>query len=198
MELISIIKEDFDVQVYRMTIYELMYEEIRRKTIKLRDPNKKINDAVKIVGLDKEILLRSIDTLSTSEKKLVQIAISLLSNPELLILEEPFKYLDKNNTKKVLLLMQRIKDQYKKTIVIASNDSEVLYSYTKHIIFINKDIIVEKNTKDFYTDIDFLNENKITIPQIVQFTYLAKKTKKVKIDYHNDIRDIIKDIYKHV
>ena len=29
-------------------------------------------------------------------------------------------------------------------------------------------------------------------------TYLARKDKEVKIDYHKDIRDIIKDIYKHV
>ena len=40
--------------------------------------------------------------------------------------------------------------------------------------------------------------NKFSIPEIIEFTYLAKKKKSVKIDYHKDIRDIIKDIYKHV
>ena len=43
-----------------------------------------------------------------------------------------------------------------------------------------------------------MKRNKIDIPEIIEFTYLAKKQKNVKIDYHKDIRDIIKDIYKHV
>ena len=42
-----------------------------------------------------------------------------------------------------------------------------------------------------------LEKNNIEVPEIVQITYLAKK-KDVRIDYHKDIRDIIKDIYKHV
>ena len=47
-------------------------------------------------------------------------------------------------------------------------------------------------------NLKFLKRNKFDIPDIVMFTYKAKKDKKVKIDYHQDIRDIIKDIYKHV
>ena len=43
-----------------------------------------------------------------------------------------------------------------------------------------------------------LRKSTFDIPDIVEFTHKAKKTKKVKIDYHKDIRDIIKDIYKHV
>ena len=49
-----------------------------------------------------------------------------------------------------------------------------------------------------YQRVDFLKRNKFDVPEIIEFTYLAKKKKAVKIDYHKDIRDIIKDIYKHV
>ena len=59
-------------------------------------------------------------------------------------------------------------------------------------------ILVEGDTKDIFQRVDFLSRNKINIPEIVEFTYLAKKKKNVSIDYHSDIRDIIKDIYKHV
>ena len=45
---------------------------------------------------------------------------------------------------------------------------------------------------------DYIKRNGYKVPEIVQFTYKAIKKKKVKIDYHKDIRDIIKDIYKHV
>ena len=43
-----------------------------------------------------------------------------------------------------------------------------------------------------------MKKNRVNIPEIVEFTYQAKKEKKAKIDYHRDIRDLIKDIYKHV
>ena len=62
----------------------------------------------------------------------------------------------------------------------------------------NLEILVEGDTKDIFQRVDFLSRNKINIPEIVEFTYLAKKKKNVSIDYHSDIRDIIKDIYKHV
>ena len=35
------------------------------------------------------------------------------------------------------------------------------------------------------------------MPNLVKFTMLAK-AKKVKLSYHRDIRDLIKDVYKHV
>ena len=195
---ILFIGKELDIKPYKNTIYELLYEEIKNKKIKLKDPNKKINDAVKIVGLSKEIVTRNTYTLSSSEKKLIQIAIALISNPSMLILEDPFIFLDTINTKKILLLLNRIKDQYKKTIVLATTDSEILYKYTKHTIIINKNEIIEGKTQDIFTNLELLNNNDLQIPEIVQFTYLAKNNKKVKIDYHIDIRDIIKDIYKHV
>ena len=67
------------------------------------------------------------------------------------------------------------------------------------MIFMKDDeVILSGPTDEIYLRVDYLKKNKFEIPDIVQFTYLAKKNKKVKIDYHKDIRDIIKDIYKHI
>lgn len=180
-------------------IMNIMLDYIKRHNLEIKDPIKKIADSLRIVELEEDILKRHISTLSTSEQKKLQIAVSLLSNPEVFVLEEPFKCLDKHSEKKIFMLLQRIKDQFKKNIIIVSNDSNVLYKYTNEMYFIKKDnIVLSGNTKEEYIKVDILKKNKFSIPEIVEFTYLAKKNKNVKIDYHQDVRDIIKDIYKHV
>ena len=196
---ICIVKREFECNYFTNTVYDLMNYEIDRKSISLKNREKKIRDSLVIVGLDESYLLRPISTLSTSEKKIIQLAISLLSNPEVLILEDIFKYLDKNWEKKVIMLLQKIKDQYYKTIILASEESEELYKYTTNlIIYKNNKILISGNTYEIMQRVDFLKKNRINIPKIVEFTYLAKKKKNIKIEYHKDVRDIIKDIYKHV
>ena len=196
---IDIIKEELYDDIYTNTTYDLIKEEIIKRKLKVKDIKKKIHDSLKIVGLEQELLERSINTLSTSEKKLIQLAISLISNKEVIIIIEPFKVLDIIKEKKVWLLIQKLKEQYHKTIVLVSDDCEMLYKYTNHIIIAkNSKILVEGKTTDIYKRVDLLTKNNIEIPEIVEITYKAKKQKKVKIDYHKDVRDIIKDIYKHV
>lgn len=196
---IDIIKEEIEYAPFTENVYQLLAYEIRKKNLILKDAEKKIRDSLKIVELDSELLERNIHSLSSSEQKFLQIAISLLSNPDLIILEEPFRNLDIKNEKKVMSLLQKIKELYHKTIIFVSNDTNMLYKYTSHlVIFKNSKIIAEGNTNEIFQRVDFLKRNKISIPQIVEFTYTAKKKKKVKLDYHKDIRDIIKDIYKHV
>ena len=196
---IIMIKEFIPSFFQNKKIFEYMYYEIRRKNLKLKNPKKKMIDSLKIVGLEIDYLNRNIDTLSSSEKKLVQIGICLMCNPEVIIMEEPFKCFDMKATKKIVMLLQKIKDQYEKTFIIISNDTNMLYRYANHlIIYKNNKILVEGNSKEILERVDFLRKNRITIPEIVEFTYLAKKKKNVKIDYHKDVRDIIKDIYKHV
>ena len=180
-------------------VLNIMIEYIKRHKLEIKDPLKKITDSLKIVSLDESILKRNIQTLSSSEKKLLQIALSLLSNPDLIIFEEPFKCLDKYNEKKLIMLIQRLKEQFQKTIIIASDDSNILYKYTNKMLFIKNDqISLEGKANEVFLDVEYLKKNKFNIPEIVEFTYLAKNKKEVKIDYHKDVRDIIKDIYKHI
>lgn len=196
---ISIVKDEFKYHSFNNTVCDLMTYEIKRKNIKLRNSEKKIKDSLIIVGLDDSYLNRMLNSLSTSEIKIIQLALALISNSELIIIEDIFKYLDKNWEKKVIMLLQKIKEQYSKTIILASENSEEIYKYTTNlIIYKNEKVIASGNTYEIMQRVDFLKKNRISIPKIVEFTYLAKKKKNIKIDYHKDVRDIIKDIYKHV
>ena len=196
---IGIVPLELESNSFCETVYDLMIYEIKRKNIRLKNSEKKIKDSLIIVGLEENYLERKLTTLSSSEKKIVQLAIALISNPEVIVIEDIFKYLDKNWEKKIIMLLQKIKEQYSKTIVLASDTSEEIYKYTTNlIIFKNDKILATGNTYEIMQRVDFLKKNRISIPKIVEFTYLAKKKKNIKIDYHKDVRDIIKDIYKHV
>lgn len=196
---ITILKEKDYLNIHKETIYDLMEYILKQKKIYPKNTQKKIKDSLRIVGLNKEILNRNLVTLSRSETKLLQIAISLLSNPDVLIIEEPFKYLDIKTLKNLMIVLRKMKDQYNKIVIFLSKDIEKIYQNTDNTIIYNKgNVVVQGKTKEVFKDVELLKENKIGIPEIVNFTYEAKLKKSVKLDYHQNIRDIIKDIYKHV
>ena len=97
------------------------------------------------------------------------------------------------------MLLIRLKEQFKKIIILETKNSNILYKCTGYLYIIKNDKIwLEGKTEEIYEKVGLLRKAGVKIPDIVSFTYLAKKEKKVKIEYHKDIRDIIKDIYKHV
>ena len=196
---ISCVSRDLYYYPYLRTVKEYMNEIIKYNKLQIRDPDKKERDSLKIVNLPSSYLERELFTLSSSEKKLVQIAMSLLSNPEIIVFDEPFLNLDLHQEKKFYMLITRLKEQYHKTIVLATNNSNLLYKYTTDMLFLKKHrVFFYGPTSDVYLRVSYLTKNKFEVPDIVNFTYKAKKKYQVKIDYHKDIRDIIKDIYKHI
>lgn len=188
-----------ELNTKQIKVLNLLNDYVIKHKIYVKDPNKKIKDAIKIVGLEESIIEKNVYELSYSEKKILQLAMALLTNPEIIIIDEPFKTLDKVNEKKLIMLLQRLKEQFARTIVILTDDSNILYKYTTDMIFIkNDEILLSGETNEIYQRVDFLKRNRFDIPEIVEFTYIANKKKNAKIDYHKDVRDIIKDIYKHI
>lgn len=196
---VSTIKKSFQKINYLNTIKEHMDFIINYYHLQIKNIEKKEKDSLKIVGLDSSLLDKNITSLSKSEQKKVQIAIGLLSNPEVIILDDPYKNLDNKSRKKIMMVLSKLKEQYHKIIIIGSSNANMLYQYTTKMLFVkNKRIFLEGPTKETYERVDYLKRNGYTLPEIVLFTYKAIKKKKVKLDYHKDVRDIIKDIYKHV
>ena len=195
---VGIVREDYLSSNFLIKVYEYMYYEIRRKRLILKNPKKKIEDSLRIVGLDNTYLNRNVNSLSSSEKILVILAIVLLSTPDIIILIDLFKYFDKTKEKRLLFLLEKIRDDYNKTIILINDDNEVLYKYTSKLIIKKNNLFIEGDTNKLFQRVDFLHKNNIKVPEIIELTHLIKKKKKIKLEYHKDVRDILKDIYKHV
>ena len=168
------------------------------KEYKNTNINKRIKDAFSMVGLNESYLTRRFDSMSSSELYMVQLAMQFICNPKIIILESPFVSLDYHNKKRLLKLIDLLKEKYHKMIFICDDDVDVLYQYTDKVVFA-KDCnhITLYDTYDFFTSVKFLKANRIELPRLIDITYRGK-CKGVKLTYQKDIRDIIKDIYKHV
>lgn len=195
---VALIPQNTDRGFYSQIVKEEFYFLAQLLHYHPQNLDKKIYEALHIVGLKEDYLEKRIDHLSSGEKKLFQIALALLTNPKVILLDEPFVELDYNHKKHLLKLIRQLKMKYHKTILIASNRQDILYSLVDDVIILKKGKLVgmESATK-LYKNIELLNKYEIEVPKLVEFTDRAKK-KNIKLMYHKDIKDLIKDIYKHV
>lgn len=195
---VSLIHQNYKDQFFTSNVKEEIIFLVSRLGYQPKDINKKMNQALLMVGLDKKYLKANIESLSSGEKKLLQVAVSLIYNPDIIIFDEPFVELDYTNKKKIVKLIKTLKEKYNKTIIISSNDYNYLYELTEDIVILKKGhIVAADNTVSVYQNIELLKKNDVDIPDLIMFTLLAKE-KKVKLFYNRDIRDLIKDVYKHV
>lgn len=163
-----------------------------------RDLDLRMKNALKMVGLSENFLKRKISTLSSSEKILIKVACAILTNPKIILFDETFVGLDAHSKKLLLGILKKLKTRKDKILIIASNDVDLLYENTDEIVVLEDGkVLVQDDTVKLFTDVTFLKEHQIDIPNLVYFTNLAKN-KRVKLSYHRDILDLIKDVYKHV
>ena len=180
------------------TVEEEMKFIVEKYNYKTSDVRLRMLDSLKLVGLSSNFLKRKIDTLSKSEKTLIKIACVMIVNPKVILFDDIFGYLSYIPKKKVLQLIKKLATRKDRLIIIASNDVDLLYQFTdKLIILDNGEVDRIDKTSSVFKDISYLESNKIDIPYLIEFTNLAKE-RKVKLSYHRDILDLIKDVYKHV
>jgi len=183
---------------YMNTVEEEMAFVIKCNHYITKDEKSRMLDAFRLVGLSLSMLKRKISELSKSEKTLLKIALAILTNPKVILFDDIFSYLSYADRKRILSLIRKLKERRGKLIVIASRDVDFLYEFTDELLLLEGGkLILQEKTNKVFKDVPFLEEHHLDIPYLIQFTSLAK-AKKVRLSYHKDILDLIKDVYKHV
>lgn len=91
--------------------------------------------ALEKLGVDK-VAKRKISDLSGGQRQRVLIARALVTNPELLVLDEPTASLDTKGQTDFYELLKELNE--KLTIVVVSHDLLIVSSYAKSIVCVNK------------------------------------------------------------
>ncbi len=108
----------------------------------------KIREAVESVGMA-EYLYQNIGELSGGQQQRVFIARALVSEPELLILDEPTVGVDTNSVKNFYHMLSNLNQQQGITLLLVTHDIGVMTDYVSDVACLNKFLHFHGNTKEF-------------------------------------------------
>ena len=166
-------------------IYDKKHKSLRNKVIKV----------LKMVGLDESYINRSPLKLNGGEKRRIAIASVLISDPKLLIMDEPTIGLDNNSKKRLMRLLKALKEKHDKTIIIVTHDVDMLYEIVDNIIVLNKGNIVKTGRKiEVFKNVELLDENNTPVPNIIRVEKMIYDKTGVDLGVCNNINSLVTKI----
>jgi len=184
---------------FNKTVYKEIAYSLKQFKYKLEKESDRVKKSLKMVGLKENILNTDPQNLSSGEKEKLAIAISLILNPKVIILDEPTIYLDNKSKKELIKLLKKLKKEYDKNIIIMSNDIEFVHQISDKIILLNNgEIVLNIDNELLLNNCDKLQEVNMEIPRIIKFINMIKKNKKINLESTNNIDELVKDICKNV
>lgn len=146
------------------TVYEVVSMGLTAKIGYFKFFNKrhklKVIEAVKQVGME-DYLHENIGDLSGGQQQRVFIARALVSDPELLILDEPTVGVDYKNVKRFYELLHELNEQENISLLLVTHDTGVMTEYATDIVCLNQTLhfhgkpeeysaLSEEELSDFY------------------------------------------------
>ena len=147
---LGIVFQDFKL-LPKLTVYENVAYGLETLGLKKREIKPKVLQALEHVGLKEKI--RSFpNQLSGGEQQRVCIARAIVNRPKLLICDEPTGNLDPKNSKEIVNVLDKINQELKTTIIMATHDKEIVNTMKKRVILIENGVIAGDFMKGTYKD----------------------------------------------
>lgn len=163
-------------QLFEETVYKDIAFGLVKQGFSVDEIRSGVENAVNIVGLNREILEKSPFELSGGQKRRVAIAGVLAMKPQILILDEPTAGLDPRGREEIFGFIGNLHDSMGITIILVSHSMEDIARLVKRVIVMNKGrIYMDGLVADVFRDTEGLERIGLTAPQI---SYLMKRLKK--------------------
>ena len=130
----------------------IMEEPLRMQTkLTKEERRKKVLEIAKKVEIDEELLNHYPSELSGGQRQRICIGIALITEPELLIADEPVSALDVTIQAQVLKLLLQLQKEMNLSIIFISHDLRVVYNMCNRVyIMKNGKVVEEGDVKEVY------------------------------------------------
>ena len=139
---------------------------------------------------------KKVKDLTTTEKIYLNLLRNISKIENIIVFKDVFLGLDMNNQKRFTKVLEYLKTKY--IVFISSNNVNYLYRLSEYSILSSKRSIRYDINEKIYTNVKDLLKLELEVPTLAYITYKAKEEKNINLFYRKDVRDTIKDIYKHV
>lgn len=110
--------------------------------LKKRERAERVEIALGVVGLS-DRLDHYPRQLSGGQEQRVSIARAFVADPQIILLDEPTGQLDSKSSEEVLALLQRLNNEFNKTIIMVTHDAKAA-ERAKTVLHLEKGVLVER------------------------------------------------------
>lgn len=143
----STINTLFPATVSEIIMLGLMSQKKFPKRI-IKTDQEKVDEILKKLEIS-DLKNRMISELSGGQQQRVLLARALISQPELLIFDEPSTALDPQSRDLFFELIQKLNKEFKIAIILITHDTAYVGQYANKLLYIDKKLIYYGNFKDF-------------------------------------------------
>lgn len=122
---IGFIFQDFNLLPV-LTVYEnIEYPLLMVQNVASPEKAKRVNSVIEAVGIA-ELKNKYPDQISGGQKQRVAVARALVTNPQLVLADEPTANLDHKTAFMVIDLMKKMRDEFKTTFIFSTHDTRIV------------------------------------------------------------------------
>jgi putative ABC transport system ATP-binding protein len=125
-----------------LTAYQNVELPLLLTSLSRKERDERVKLALGVVGLS-DRLKHYPRQLSGGQEQRVAVARAIVADPTLVLLDEPTGQLDARSSQEVLGLLQRLNDEFKKTIIIVTHDARAA-ERAKTVLHLEKGLLVER------------------------------------------------------
>lgn len=188
---ISYLNLDFKKHFFNINIYE----DIKLNTDKINEEN--LTELMSLFKLDKTLLYKNYSELSSGELKKFALISVLIQDKDIILLDNPTVFLDRRSIQTLIKILRKERAK-NKIILINSEDSNFLLEVCDRVIvFYNNKILIDDTKYNILENKKILDKIDMDIPNVLDFRNKLLEIKDIKLDYRDNINDLIKDIYRN-
>jgi len=122
---VGFIFQDFNL-IPVLTVYEnIEYPLLMVQSVPAAERKKRVNTVLESVGMTDQ-KIKYPDQISGGQKQRVAIARALVTNPKLVLADEPTANLDHKTAYMVIELMKKMRDEFKTTFIFSTHDQKIV------------------------------------------------------------------------
>lgn len=146
-QITTIEKKGFPATVHEIVASGLLSKKRFPKCITKKD-KQRVDEVLELLTIS-QLKKRPIDKLSGGQRQRVLLARAMVSDPKLLILDEPTVALDPATRESFYQTLQQLNKQQGKTIMLITHDSSSIGSFATKMLYIDKRIVFYGNFEEF-------------------------------------------------
>jgi energy-coupling factor transport system ATP-binding protein len=160
-----------EYQLFETTVYKDVAFGPKNMGIEGEELKMRVEEALQVVGLNKDYYEKSPFELSGGQKRRVAIAGVLAMKPDILILDEPTAGLDPKGREELFLQLEGMHKTLGLTIVLISHSMEDVAKHTSRLVVLHEgSIVFDDVPKEVFKHIEKLESIGLAPPQISYIT----------------------------